>query len=99
VKRFLGAAALLLAFAAGCNNACYNLAKVACQCGQTANAIAICNNQVAVRNGLAHPTQDDLDRCNNLLQVCDCRLLGSQTLSSKVACGMARENPADQSLR
>jgi hypothetical protein len=84
---------------AGCNNNCYNLAKVVCQCGATANVIAVCNAEVSVQNGLVHPTQEDLDRCGDLLKICDCRLLPGQTMTSKVACGLARENPRDQALR
>ena len=81
---------------AGCNNNCYNLAKIVCQCGATANGIAVCNAVVSVQNGVAQPTQEDLNRCGELLKVCDCRLLAGQTLQAKVACGLARENPTDK---
>jgi hypothetical protein len=94
----LGAIAAILT-GVGCNNNCYNLAKVVCQCGPTANAIAVCNSEVSVQNGLAHPTQEDLDRCGQLLKICDCRLLQGQSLQAKVACGLARENSRDQALQ
>ncbi len=91
-------AAAIALIAAGCNNDCYALAKNICQCGTNANAIAVCNSQVAVENGIQHPTQEDLNRCHDLLQICDCRLLTSQNLSSKVSCGLARENLRDRAL-
>jgi len=98
VRRLLLAAVLGLLSGAGCNNACYNLAKTICQCEPTSNSIAVCNNQVAVRNGIASPTSEDLQRCQNLLNVCDCRSLQSQSLAAKVSCGLARENPTDKAL-
>jgi hypothetical protein len=98
LKRLPWLAIAALLWGAGCNNNCYNLAKVVCQCGATANGIAVCNSVVAVQNGIAKPTQEDLDRCGELLKVCDCRLLGAQTLQAKVACGLARDNPRDQAL-
>jgi hypothetical protein len=91
-------AACGLLLAAGCNNNCYNLAKVVCQCGATSNGIAVCNAVVSVQAGIASPTQDQLDHCGELLKICDCRLLQSQSLQAKVACGLARANPRDQSL-
>jgi hypothetical protein len=97
-KGWLALAFVVAIAGLGCNNDCYNLAKVVCQCGATSNVIAVCNAEISVQNGLAHPTQDDLNRCSELLKVCDCRLLAGQSLSAKVACGLARANPRDQAL-
>jgi hypothetical protein len=98
VKHLSFIAAIVLVSGAACGNDCYTLAKSVCQCATNANAIAICNSQVAVENGLVHPTTADLKRCHDLLQVCDCRTLTSQSLQSKVSCGLARENPTDRAL-
>jgi hypothetical protein len=94
-------AALLLAtgFAlSACSNDCLTLAKQVCQCAPTGSRLQACQAQVGVMNGIVHLTSADLARCHSLLATCDCRLLTTNTLSGKVACGLARPNPNDRSL-
>ena len=82
----------------GCNNACYSLAQNICNCQPTATAVATCNQNISTANGVANPTDADLSRCTAALTNCDCRVLASGTLQSKVTCGLARENPNDKAL-
>jgi hypothetical protein len=89
------AAGMLLA---GCGNDCLTLAKQVCQCAASGARQQACQAQVGLVNNTLHLTGDDLTRCNNLLKTCDCRLLTTNSLSGKVACGVARPNPNDQSL-
>jgi len=92
---FALAAGLLLS---ACGNDCLKLAKQVCQCAASGARQQACQSQVGLVNSTLHLTQDDLTRCNKLLNTCDCRLLTTNSLSGKVACGVARPNPNDQSL-
>jgi hypothetical protein len=90
--------ACLVGAAAGCNNDCYNLAQTICQCQPSSTAISTCKNNVSVQNSNAHPSADDLARCHAQLQICDCRALQNNSVQGKINCGLARENPADQTM-
>jgi hypothetical protein len=85
-------------FLSGCGNDCLTLAKQVCACGASGARQQACNSQVGIVNSSMHLSGDDLSRCNSLLKTCDCRLLTTNSLSGKVACGVARPNPNDQSL-
>jgi hypothetical protein len=94
---------LALLLAAGlslsaCGNDCLTLAKQVCQCAASGARQQACASEVGLISGTIHLTGNDLTRCSNLLKTCDCRLLTTNSLSGKVACGLARPNPLDQSL-
>jgi hypothetical protein len=94
---------LALLLAAGlalsaCGNDCLTLAKQVCQCASSGARQQACQSEVGIVNGTMHLTPQDMSRCNSLLKTCDCRLLTTNSLSGKVACGLARPNPNDQSL-
>jgi hypothetical protein len=81
-----------------CSNDCLTLAKQVCQCAPSGARQQACQSEVGLINGSVHLTEADLHRCHSLLQTCDCRLLTTNSLSGKVACGLARPNPNDKSL-
>ncbi|MHB8420285.1 MAG: hypothetical protein ACYDCL_19605 [Myxococcales bacterium] len=98
MKRLLAAALACGALAAGCNNACQNLANNICECSPTQIAQQNCNAATAIAAGTDSLTNDDLNRCNQWLVSCDCRMLASGSYAGKVACGLARPDPGDPSL-
>jgi hypothetical protein len=83
---------------AGCNNSCQTLANNICECSATQAAQQNCEAEASIANGTATLSNDDLDRCNNLVNSCDCRMLASGSFAAKVACGLARPDSNDQSL-
>ncbi len=99
MKRLIVGAALATAAAlAGCNNSCQTLANNICECSATQAAQQNCEAEASIANGTATLSNDDLNRCNVLQNSCDCRMLATGSYAAKVACGLARPDPNDQSL-
>ncbi len=98
MSRLLLAAALSLAVLAGCNNDCQNLANNICMCAPTQIAQQNCQAAASLANGTSALSSDDMNRCTQLLQTCDCRMLASGSFEGKVLCGLARPDPGDVSL-
>ncbi|MHB1847367.1 MAG: hypothetical protein ACYCWW_21290 [Deltaproteobacteria bacterium] len=82
----------------GCQSDCYTLALNICECAPSQIQQQSCQSQIAVVNGTATPTGQDLARCTQFLNSCDCRMLETNTLAAKVACGLARPDPNDRAF-
>jgi hypothetical protein len=80
---------LCLLGVAGCKAPCRQLAEALCQCAGSTLARESCLQDVSRRDAFADPTDEDQDRCEALLDRCDCNNL--DTPEGKQACGLARE--------
>ncbi len=83
---------------AACNNDCQNLANNICECAPNQTAQQNCQMAASLANGTYSLSSDDLSRCTQWLQTCDCRMLASGSYQAKVACGLARPNPGGKSI-
>jgi hypothetical protein len=88
MKRLLLAVALCLSFS-GCKGPCLQLAQKICDCQATSTLRDQCNQQASNQESQVTVTSADNDRCNALLDKCDCHAI--DTAQGKVNCGMARD--------
>ncbi len=81
-----------LAFA-GCKTACRQLSEKMCDCMASSFDRNACLQRAATNDGTAMPGQADNERCAELIEVCDCRLI--DTPEGKQKCGFARRPSCD----
>lgn len=65
------------------------LGEKICACKQTHNARESCREAVSARAKKINPSADDSNRCEALIDKCDCTKLN--TAEGKLNCGLARE--------
>jgi len=87
--RFLAALAFATVALAGCNGPCMQLAGKICDCQSTSTLRDQCNQQASDMKAQVNITGDDDNRCQALLNVCDCHALDTE--QGKINCGMARD--------
>jgi hypothetical protein len=86
--------ALLFAFSlgsilTGCTKPCVELGEKICACEQTHSARESCREAVSAREEKINPSSEDNDRCEALIDKCDCTKLNTE--EGKLNCGLARE--------
>lgn len=85
-------AVLILAAAftlVGCKSQCRVLSEKQCDCTLSTTERTACLTAVANRENQNPPTPVDEERCEALIDQCDCRLI--DTPQGKVRCGIANE--------
>ena len=83
---------LAAAFAAptllsACSTPCEELAAEICACEDTRSARDACERRAKQQASANEPSQGEQDRCEQLLDTCDCFALN--TAAGKRACGLA----------
>jgi len=81
------AAALLLVLGAACSSPCEELAAKICACEETRSDRDACERRASQQEDVANPSDADQERCERLVETCDCNLL--DTAAGKRACGLA----------
>lgn len=84
----LGATLVVLLASVGCKGPCLELSERLCECEPTRSQRDTCRSVAAGENSRVDPTVEEADRCEQLLDVCDCQLLS--TRDGKEQCGLAR---------
>jgi hypothetical protein len=87
---------VVLALAPGCKTYCRQLSEKQCDCTSSSTERTSCLQVAASKEGnpAVTPTQADEDRCQALLNSCDCRLV--DTPAGKERCGLAVSQDAGQ---
>ena len=70
----------------GCDDACLELAKKICSCETSTAKRRSCEYRVENETDAVTPTTEELERCGELLDTCNCDKLGAGDLE---ACGLA----------
>lgn len=86
-RLLVAASTALLLFGAACSTPCEELAEKRCACLPTTTERDACERRAADQRSKRAPTDQDEDRCEALLDRCDCRKL--DTPEGKRACGLA----------
>ncbi len=79
----------LLLVTSGCKSQCRLLSEKACDCTVNSNDRTNCLTRASQQDSTfnSSPTAEDEDRCEALLETCDCRLV--DTPAGKMRCGLA----------
>ncbi len=80
----------------GCKGACRQLSERQCDCQSSSFERNTCLQNAAAREESVRPTADDNQRCAELVEQCDCRLI--DTPEGKQKCGFARRPACDADL-
>jgi len=98
MKQLLFVLLLLLtsALASGCKSACRQLSEKLCDCQASSLDRNTCLQRAATNEATYQPTAIDNQRCAELVDVCDCRLVN--TPMGKEKCGFARRTACDADL-
>jgi hypothetical protein len=80
-------ALLVGALGAGCEGPCRALAQRICECEPNARTRASCVQEVESNGSVRQPTAEEQERCNELLDTCDCDALEREDF---VACGLTK---------
>lgn len=83
----LFAFASLLLVTAGCKSQCRLLSEKLCDCTSNSTDKTACLSRAATQEGTFPPTVKDEERCQGLMETCDCRLIDTPT--GKERCGLA----------
>ncbi len=89
MKRALVLAAALVGplLLGGCTTPCEDLAAEICACEDSRSAEDACERRAKQQSDVDEPSQAEQDRCEALLESCDCDEL--DTAAGKRACGLA----------
>jgi len=89
MKRALLLAAALLCptVLMACSTPCEELAEKICACEGSTSARDACERRASQQSDANQPSQAEQDRCERLLDTCDCNTL--DTAAGKRACGLA----------
>lgn len=71
-----------------CKSPCRALSEKLCECSENSIQRDACVRQAANEESRVSPTAEDQDRCEALIDQCDCNDI--ETLEGKQACGLAR---------
>ncbi|MDP2270357.1 MAG: hypothetical protein Q8N23_30175 [Archangium sp.] len=79
----------LLLVTSGCKSQCRLLSEKACDCTVNSTDKTACLTRASQQDSTFNsmPTAEDEDRCEALLEQCDCRLV--DTAAGKMRCGLA----------
>lgn len=77
----------LLLVTSGCKSQCRLLSEKACDCTVSSIEKTACLSRAATQEGTFPPTAEDEQRCEELIEQCDCRLV--DTPAGKMRCGLA----------
>lgn len=81
----LAASTLMLG---ACKSPCRALSEKLCECTDNSLDRDACIREAANEESRVAPTAEDQDRCEALIEQCDCNRI--DTLEGKQACGLAR---------
>lgn len=93
MKPLLLVLVLAAALASGCKSACRQLSEKMCDCQSSSFDRNTCLQRAATSESSVMPSDADNQRCAELVDVCDCRLVG--TPAGKAKCGFARRPACD----
>ena len=77
----------LLLVTSGCKSQCRLLSVKACDCTVNSTDKTACLQRAATQETTFPPTAENDDRCEKLIEQCDCRLV--DTAAGKMRCGLA----------
>jgi hypothetical protein len=83
----LAALSSLVLFASGCKSQCRLLSEKRCDCALSTTERNNCLATFANVESAYPPTAEQEDRCEQLAETCDCRLVDTQ--AGKERCGLA----------
>jgi hypothetical protein len=77
----------------GCKSPCRQLSERQCDCTQSSSERNTCLQRAATQESIVTLTAADNQRCAELVEACDCRLI--DTPEGKLKCGYARRAACD----
>lgn len=86
--RYIASALFILAVTniTACSDSCVDLSQEICACEPSQTAQTACLNRLDTRTSLRDATEEELERCTQLLDTCTCDALAR---GDYAACGLA----------